>query len=112
MVRDATRVLNKARSQLPKDRPSIAMIDAYEPLLQFPPSEREAQRRLIYTALEETLTKHGRPTGVFLAAPAPAEEHVTRSFVYAGNKQPSTPFPEKFALFSGWAPAHSAPAST
>ncbi|MGW2125895.1 hypothetical protein [Streptomyces sp. NPDC001758] len=105
MVHSVRKVMGKARGQLSRDRPSITVVDAYEPLLELPPVEREAQRRLIYSALEADLDRRGRPTGVFLAAPAPDQDLVTRTFVYAGNKNPSTPFPEAFELFSGWTPA-------
>lgn len=104
----ARRALGRARGQLPKNRPSIAVVDAYEPLLELPPPEQETQRRLIYSALEADLDKHGRPTGVLLAAPAPDADPVTRTFVYAGNKEPSAPFPDAFELFSDWTPTHSA----
>jgi hypothetical protein len=111
LARSAKRVLKKARTQLPKDRPSIVMIDAYEPLLELPNSDREAKRRLIYSTLEAELKGHGRPTGVLLAAPEPVQR-VERTFVYVGNSEPSTPFPEGFELFSGWQPGRTRPLSS
>jgi hypothetical protein len=101
----ARRVLSKARKQLPKDRPSIAFIDAYEPLRDLTPSDREPQRRLIYAAVKRELEKRSHPTGVVLAAPEPDDDPVRRTFIYTGNGDPSAPFPTSFELFSGWAPA-------
>lgn len=107
LVRLAKSALKSARKQLPKDRPSIAVVDAYEPLYDLPENERESDRRLIYNALSEELVGHNRPTGAMLAAPQPGEDPETRTFVYVGNPNPSAPFPTSFELFPGWAPATS-----
>lgn len=108
LVRLAKRALKSARKQLPKDRPSIAVVDAYEPLYDLPDSERESDRRLIYNALSDELVGHDRPTGVMLAAPQPGEDPITRTFAYVGNPSPSAPFPTTFELFPGWTPATAA----
>lgn len=108
LVRIAKSALKSARRQLPKHRPSIAVVDAYEPLYDLPDSERESDRRLIYNALSDELVRHDRPTGVMLAAPQPGEDPITRTFSYVGNPSPSAPFPAAFELFPGWAPAGSA----
>ncbi|THV28997.1 hypothetical protein [Glycomyces paridis] len=105
LVKSAKRVIRKARRQLPKDRPSLVVVDAYEPILELPLEERAATREQIYAGLQADLADHGRPTGVILAAPDNDVGLGKRSMVYAGNPQPSAPFPAGFELFTGWAPA-------
>ena len=104
--RAVRRTLKKARGQLPQDRSSIAVIDAYEALFDLPKAEIEDERQRIYASLQDELRRHSRPTGLLLAAPEPDQQPRLRSYVYIGNPSPASPFPPGFRI-GDWDPESS-----
>ncbi|MFV1991184.1 MAG: hypothetical protein ACC652_10630, partial [Acidimicrobiales bacterium] len=104
----ALRTTNKARSQLPRDKPSIICLDLYEPLLALGASARDCEQRDVDNGLVALLGKHGRPSGLLYNMPhRDTDDPAARETIYNGNRSPTVPFPPEFELFPRFFPSRS-----